>query len=179
MVRTVYRVAVSLDGYIADFHGSLPGLLSSAGPAGREQAGGGPLERVGALVMGAETYRLLQAPGAPAWAFGTIPAWVFTHHEFAGVEGANITFVRGDVAEFHPDLTADAGAKDLWLLGGGDLAGQFMDRGLVDELILTLVPVILGGGRPLLRAGTTAVPAVLAGARALEDGLVELRYSFR
>lgn len=191
MVRTVYCVAASLDGFLigrrnpAD--GRNPGEpagksgdLRFEDPSRREFPGGAGQEfpdGVGAVAMGAATYRsLLAAP--ESWPYGKIPVWVFTHHEFPGISGADVTFVRGDVREFHPDIVYDAGEKDVLLAGGGNLAGQFMDCGLVDDLVFTVVPVVLGGGRPMLPVTAATKPAALVGTRSAGPGLVQLHYAF-
>lgn len=181
MARTVYHVAASLDGYLTEPRPAAG--LRAAGSATDVGDGGDWLSivdpaSVGAIVMGAQTYRTFLEENPAAWAFGTIPAWIFTHHEFPGIPGADITFVRGDVAEFHPDIAHDAGIKDIGLIGGGNLAAQFLDSGLLDEVVLTLVPVVLGGGRPMLPVSNATDFAVLGGSRSHGPGLVELHYSF-
>jgi dihydrofolate reductase len=75
---------------------------------------------------------------------------VFTTRELPGVAGADIRFVRGEVAPVHAAMTEAAAGQNIWVVGGGDLAGQFHDQGLLDELILAVAPVSLGGGAPLL-----------------------------
>jgi dihydrofolate reductase len=75
---------------------------------------------------------------------------VFTHRSLPAVPGADIRFVQGDVASVHAAMRAAAGARNVWLVGGGDLAGQFADQGLLDEIIVGVAPVTLGGGAPLL-----------------------------
>lgn len=72
-----------------------------------------------------------------------------THRDLEPV-GEGITFAQGPVAEVHAAMTAAAGDRDLWVVGGGDLAGQLADLGLLDELVVSLAPVVLGAGRPLL-----------------------------
>lgn len=140
MAGTIYYVAASQDGYVAHGRGPEEWL--------RAFAGAGEFAGAGAVAMGAETYRFFTAaPGS--WPFGSIPVWVFTHHEFPGIPGADITFVRGDVAEFHPDILHDAGSRDVVLTGAGNLADQFLDSGLVDELVVTVLPVSQGSGRRL------------------------------
>ncbi|WAP53219.1 dihydrofolate reductase family protein [Arthrobacter sp. ATA002] len=135
------------------------------------------LDGVGAVAMGAGTYRSFLAATA-SWPYGSIPVWIFTHHEFPGIPGADIAFIRGEVAEFHPDIVYDAGEKDVLLAGGGNIASQFMDDGLIDELVFTVVPVALGSGRPMLPVGGITKPAVLLGTRSLGNGLVQLHYAF-
>jgi dihydrofolate reductase len=75
---------------------------------------------------------------------------VFTHRQLPIVSGAPIEFTRADVAAVHEEMTAAAGGRNVWIVGGGDLAGQFADAGLLDEVIVSIAPVTLGGGAPLL-----------------------------
>ena len=150
MTRTVYYTATSLDGFIADERHSLDWLLS------RQSDGDGPRgytefeKRVGALAMGATTYVWVQEHEEPgAWAY-SVPAWVFTHRDLTAPPGADVRFTAADVAEVHAEMVAAAGDRDVWIVGGGDLAGQFADRGLLDEVVVSIAPVTLGGGAPLL-----------------------------
>lgn len=167
-----------MDGYIADADNSQEWHRDFSGAEGQDTHFREFLDRVGALVMGAGTYGSFQAAGPESWAFGRTPTWVFTHHEFPGIAGADITFVRGDVAEFHPDIVDDAGDRDIWVVGGGNLAGQLMDQGLVDEMVLTVIPVALGSGRPLMPVTKATEPAALVASRALGQGLMQLHYDF-
>ena len=66
------------------------------------------------------------------------------------VPGARIEFTSGDVAPVHAEMVAAAGGRNVWIVGGGDLAGQFADAGLLDEVLVTIAPVTLGAGAPLL-----------------------------
>jgi len=151
-VRTVYYTASTMDGFIADASDSLDWLFV------RDQDHEGPLNYdaffagVGSMVMGATTYEwILRHEGAKpdfAWPY-SIPCWVLTHRDLEAAH-ESIRFARGDVADLHAELVAAAAGKDVWVVGGGDLAGQFADRGLLDELIVYYAPVSLGAGRPLL-----------------------------
>jgi dihydrofolate reductase len=153
---TQYYTATSLDGFIADPDHSLEWLFV------RDQDRGGPLNYadfiadVGALAMGSTTYEWIldhefagKDPSEWKWPYDT-PCWVFTHRELTVVPGAQIEFTSADVATVHRQMLAAAGGKNVWIIGGGDLAGQFADAGLLDELILYIAPVTLGGGAPLL-----------------------------
>jgi dihydrofolate reductase len=79
-----------------------------------------------------------------------IPCWVFTHRELPVVPGAKVEFTSGGVAEVHAKMVEAAGDRNVWIVGGGDLAGQFADAELLDEVIVSIAPVTLGGGAPLL-----------------------------
>ncbi|GLB66066.1 dihydrofolate reductase family protein [Arthrobacter mangrovi] len=178
MARTVYYVASSLDGFIADEDDKLEWLFQFNDAEGVKESYEEFIAGIGALVMGSETYKfLLDNGGEGAWEYGSTPTWVFTHHELPGIPGADITFVRGDITVFHPNVVADAGDRDVWVIGGGELAAQYLDAGLLDELIVTYVPVVLGRGKRLLPVTTTTAPADLAGSRTLGSGMVENRYN--
>jgi dihydrofolate reductase len=75
---------------------------------------------------------------------------VFTHRQLPVVPAAEVEFTSGDVAPVHERMVGAAGDRNIWIVGGGDLAGQFADAGLLDEVIVTIAPVTLGGGAPLL-----------------------------
>jgi dihydrofolate reductase len=153
-VRTTYYTATSLDGFIADPHDSLEWLFAQThtepdDPALRYD---GLMARVGALVMGATTYTWIRdrvVAGTEQWAYD-VPTWVLTHRDLPGVDGADVRFAAGDVAALHPDVEASAAGRDLWVVGGGDLAGQYADAGLLDDLVVSTAPVTLGEGRGLL-----------------------------
>ncbi len=151
MSRTVYYTATTLDGYLADERDSLDWLFV------QEIADDGPMNygdfigSVGAIAMGATTYewvRVHLAAAGESWGY-TQPTWVFTHRDLTPIEGADVRFVSGDVAGVHAELAQAAGERDVWVVGGGDLAAQFATAGLLDELVLNIAPVTLGAGRPL------------------------------
>jgi dihydrofolate reductase len=150
--RTVYYTATTLDGFIADPHDSLDWLLSQPndpeGPFGYDAF----IADVGALCMGATTYGWILdhlASTGGAWEY-EMPAYVLTHRTFTTPDGADVRFAAGDVREVHAAMTKVAGGQDLWVVGGGDLAGQLADVGLLDEVVVSIAPVTLGAGRPLL-----------------------------
>jgi len=156
MPLTRYYTATTLDGFIADPNDSLDWLFS------REQDHDGPLNyaafiaEVGALAMGSTTYEWViehELSGKPPedwkWPYD-LPCWVFTHRELTVVPAADVRFTSEDVASVHEQMVAAARGKNVWVVGGGDLVGQFADVGLLDEVIVYVAPVTLGAGKPLL-----------------------------
>ncbi len=147
-MTTVYYTASSVDGFVADPEDSLSWLLSrdvdGAGPMGYDAFFAG----VGALCMGATTYAWVREH-EQTWPF-TLPCWVFTHRDLAPPEGADVRLTSADVAQVHAEMVQAAAGRDVWVVGGGDLAGQLADRGLLDELRVQYAPVSLGAGAPLL-----------------------------
>jgi dihydrofolate reductase len=156
MSLTQYYTATSLDGFIADPDNSLDWLFT------RKQEPDGPLNYrdfiadVGAMAMGSTTYEWIldhefSGKDQAEWKWPyDIPGWVFTHRQLPVVPNAPIAFTQADVASVHAEMVAAAGDRNVWLVGGGDLVGQFADIGLVDEVIVSIAPVTLGAGAPLL-----------------------------
>ncbi|KRA31522.1 MULTISPECIES: dihydrofolate reductase family protein [unclassified Nocardioides] len=152
MPRTTYYTATTLDGFIADPDDSLDWLMRQDLDEEGPQNYGAFIKEIGAIVMGSTTYEWVLAhleKSGEAW-FYSMPAWVLTSRDLPVLEGADVRFARGDVTSVYDDLVAAAGDKDVWVVGGGDLAGQFADAGLLDEVIVSIAPVTLGAGRPIL-----------------------------
>jgi dihydrofolate reductase len=179
-VKTQYYAAASLDGFISTVDDSLEWLF----PLGDVNETSYPqfIEEVGALAMGSATYewmlRHLVKPGSASpgeWPYRQ-PTWVFSHRALPGVPGADIRFARGDVRPVHDAMRAAAGAKNVWLVGGGELVGRFHDAGLLDELIVQVSSVTLGAGKPLFPRTITSPPLRLVSVRQFGPGFAELRY---
>jgi len=170
MALTQYYTATSIDGYIADQDNSLDWLFEADADDEADKAD--PFsqffDQVGAFALGATTYQWILDHHKPEeWQrfYGTTPAWVFTHRTLPELPGAVLHFVQGDVAPVHEAMLAAAGGKNVWLVGGGELVGQFADRGLLDEIIVAVAPVTLGGGAPLLPRRLTSRDLTLVEAK--------------
>ncbi len=155
MAKTQYYTATSIDGFIADENNSLDWLFEA--DSGGNDAFKPFFEQVGAFAMGRTTYdwvlahdQLLEQPLKWADYYGDVPAWVFSNHRLQPIPGADLTFVKGDVRPVHEAMTEAAKGRNVWIVGGGELAGEFADAGLLDEIILSVAPVALGSGAPLL-----------------------------
>ena len=81
--------------------------------------------------------------------YGETPCWVFTPRTLPSVPGADIPFVQGDVRPVHQEIAQAAGDRNVWLVGSGELVGQFADCGLLDEVLVSIAPVTLGREAPL------------------------------
>lgn len=174
MAKTQYLVAASIDGFIADTDNSLEWLFEAEARATKE-AKAAREERfrqfftaTGAMTMGANTYEwvvkhedLLTNPAQWREYYGQVPCWVFTHRKLPVIPGANVSFVSGDVRPVYDQMRTAAQGRNLWVVGGGELAGQFADLGLLDEIFLSVAPVTLGAGAPLLPRRLTAAQLTL------------------
>jgi dihydrofolate reductase len=179
-MKTQYYTATSLDGFIATEDDSLDWLF----PLGDVNDSSYPefIAEVGALVMGSNTYEwvrrnseLVEAEVGSPWPY-TQPTWVMTTRELPVIEGADVRFARGDVREVHAEIAKLIGSKNLWVVGGGDLAGQFYDAGLLDELILQVGSVTLGKGKPVFPRQVLSPTLRLKAVRQMGTTMVELRY---
>jgi len=180
-MKTQYYTASSLDGFIADRHNSLDWLFQF----GDAPTGDYPtfIAAVGAVAMGSTTYEWLldheifPSGGPPRpWPY-TQPTWVFTSRDnLRRVLSADIRFVRGDVRPVHREMVDAAAGRNVWIVGGGELAGQFHDHGLLDEIIVTVASVTLGGGAPLLPRVISLPPMRLISAQALGAAYAQLTY---
>jgi len=180
-MKTQYYTASSLDGFIATEDHSLEWLF----PLGdiNDTSYPGFIQGVGALAMGASTYewmlRHVVKPGGASqagWPYAQ-PTWVFSHRALAAVPGATLHFVKGDVRPVHAAMALAAGGKNVWVVGGGDLAGQFHDHGLLDEIVVQFGSVTLGAGQPLFPRRIVSPPLQLSSARFVGPGFAELTYT--
>lgn len=179
-MKTQFYTATSLDGFIATEDDSLDWLF----PLGDINDTSYPafIAEVGALAMGSATYEwmlrhaqtVVAETGSP-WPY-TQPTWVFSSRTLPSIPGANLHFVRGQVQPVHSAMRVAAGDKNIWVVGGGDLAGQFYDAGLLDEMIVQVGSVTLGNGKHLFPRRLTNPPLRLVSVQQMGTGFAELCY---
>lgn len=192
--RTIYYCASSLDGFIADADDGLDWLIGYQGTYGGEEAETSPMaeggayerfyEGVGAMVAGSTTYEWvfdhLDLAGEGEWPYPGKPFWILSSRDpsLPEGEGVDMRVANGSVGELYEEMAASAGDGSLWVIGGGGIASQFAEAGLLDEVHLTVVPVVLGSGKPLFdRPLPDAMQ--LTGTTVFDNGMVELRYEVR
>ncbi len=148
-MKTVYYTASSLDGFIVDTEDSLDWLISrdidQQGPFGYDEF----IKTVGALVMGSATYEWLVKNQPGEWMYEQ-PSWVLTHRPQLISADHPVQVFSGDVTELQPRLVDAAAGKDVWVVGGGEVAAQFVTAGLIDEMVVSYAPCSLGAGSPVL-----------------------------
>jgi dihydrofolate reductase len=190
---TQYYCAATLDGYIAESDDTLGWLMGYEGSFEGEGAEPGPMsdggsyegfyDGVGALVSGSTTYEfVLDHISDPSeWPYKGKPYWTLSSRELRALEGEGIDvrIANGEVAELYDEMIAAAGERNLWVVGGGNVASQFAAAGLLDEVLVTVVPVVLGAGKPLFDERLPGGPMRLLGTRTFATGMVELRYAIR
>ena len=177
-MKTIYFTSSSLDGYIADPNHSLEWLFQFGGedPSYPEF-----IKDIGAIAMGSSTYEWVLKhdtfvdPEKPKpWPYQQ-PSWIFTSRSLKTVPSADIRFVEGDVRPVYEQMCKAAAGKNIWIVGGGHLAAQFHEHGMLDEMIVTIVPVILAAGAPLFTSTIIKPPLRTISVKQYPEGYVQIR----
>ena len=172
MLEIVYYVACSLDGYIATVDGGVE-WLSLVRISDEEHGDWKVHASIDALLLGSRTYEFALKLGQ--WPSPDKPAWVFTKRDLR-VLHPSITLTSHSPSEVLDDLTK-RGFRKAWLMGGGKLAASFHASGLISEYVISVFPVLLGSGIPLLAPHSCAQDTLsLVTAKPFKSGIVQLTY---
>lgn len=169
-MRCSVYIATSLDGFIARDDGGID-WLGAVQKEGEDYGYAAFFASVDALILGRGTYDT--ALSFDPWPYEGKRCIVLTHRPPATAV-ANEEFFTGTAAQLHARLAAE-GTKHAYV-DGGDVIRQFVAAGLVDELTVSLVPILLGEGRRLFGPTGRDVPLELASATPYDTGLVKLTY---
>jgi dihydrofolate reductase len=165
MRKIVLYVATSLDGFIARKNGSVDWLTTFSNT--KEDYGYKEfLDSVRTVILGNTTYKEFGAP------YENKKCFVFSRKN-TGKEN-NITYVNSTIMEFIENLSDNEG--NIWLVGGADIAKEFLKNNLIDEIILTIIPIILGDGIPLFAKGCEEHTLELLNTKSYDTGVVQLHY---
>jgi dihydrofolate reductase len=170
MRRVRYSVAASLDGYIADANGGFDWIPHD--PAVDFAALFDPIDTV---IMGRRTFDVMQLQSEPAWKPGTR---VYVVSRTLAPEAApGVTIVRENPVGLASSLRHETGSGEIWLFGGGQLFATLLAGRQVDAVEVAVVPVLLGGGIPLLASGVDRTALTLTRSHVYPSGIVLLYYS--
>jgi dihydrofolate reductase len=165
--QVVYRVASSLDGYIAGPRGEIDWIVHDPAVSLASIYAG-----VDTVLLGRRSYELTQQPGAPPWPRG----WrIYVCSRTLRAVAPPATLLNTELAATVATLRSEHGG-DIWLFGGGDLFASLLAIGAVDRLEVAVIPVLLGGGTPLLGPGAALARLRLTHSEASASGIVQLKY---
>jgi len=173
-MKTTYYVASSLDGYIAKEDGDvswLENLDISMEDAGYEEF----YSTVDALVMGRKTYEMVVSFGQ--WPYDDKPIWVCSNNSITPTEGSNLQ--AGSTPEEAFKAANKMGIKHLWLVGGGSLASSFLERNLLTNISLSLMPILLGSGIKLFGTLVSPIKIIKEGFKPHKSGMVQIEYTIK
>ena len=170
--KIIVQIATSADGYISRSDGSLDWLTGRPAPKGFY---GMPqfMRSVDAKLLGRKTFDLSVEMGAHFSADDR--HYVFSRQPPPASVPAGVEFVSGSIGGFAKGLRDQAG-KNIWLMGGAEIIASFLDEDLIDEFIITVVPIFIGEGIPLIAPGPRNVPMKLRSAKPFPDGVLQIHY---
>jgi dihydrofolate reductase len=171
MSKVCVFIACSIDGFIAGPKDELDWLPGAHGEV--EDTFTPFLGRIGALLMGRRTYEVARSFEGP-WPYGDTPVLVATRHPLFDTP-TSVRAVHGSIEVMVRTAQETAGDKDVYL-DGGSLIRSAVDAGLVDEVTVTVVPVVLGAGLPLFAGCTRRHAYRLSTTRSIGGGLVQTTY---
>jgi dihydrofolate reductase len=168
MRRVFYRVAASLDGFIAGPNGETDWIVADPTVDFVSLYAG-----VDTVLLGRRTYEMTLQPGAPPWPVGW-RIYVFSK-TLDAARHAGVTVISGNIGATVAGLRSEPG-RDIWLFGGGSLFASLLAAQMVDQIEVAIMPVLLGGGTPLVSALTTRSGLILTRSNTSPSGIVNLQY---
>jgi dihydrofolate reductase len=173
--RVIVHIAASADGYIARSDGDLEWLTSRPAPKGFYGMNAF-MKTIDATILGRKTYEESLRLGATYDSKSSKNrAYVFSRQAPPADAPSGVEWVSGSIGEFVSSLREQPG-KDIWLMGGGEIIASFLDEQAIDEFVVSVVPVFIGEGIPLIARRHRHTPLELLSVEKFEDGLVQLRY---
>jgi dihydrofolate reductase len=173
--KVVVHIGTSADGYIARPDGDLEWLTSRPAPEGFYGMNAF-MKTVDTRVLGRKTFEMSRRLGATFG--GKTRHIVFTRHGPPSDAPPGVEFVSEAIGPFVSRLRVQPG-KDIWLMGGGDIIASFLDEGVIDEFVISVAPVFIGDGIPLIARRHRHVLLHLRSVERFDDGLVQVRYTLR
>ena len=170
--KVIVHIATSADGYIARPDGNLDWLTSRPAPKGFYGMNAF-MKTIDTTILGRKTYEESLRLGAKY--DGKSRAFVFSRQATPADAPKGVEFVMGDIAAFVSRLREQTG-KNIWLMGGGEIIASFLDDNAIDEFVISVVPVFIGDGIPLIARRHRETRLQLQSTERFEDGLVQLHY---
>ena len=170
--KVIVHIATSADGYIARSDGDLEWLTSRPAPAGFYGMNAF-MKTIDTKVLGRKTYEISLRMGAKFDSKSR--SIVFSRHPRPANAPSGVEFVSDAIGPFVNRLKEQPG-KDIWLMGGGDIIASFLDEQAIDEFVISVAPVFIGEGIPLIARRHRHVPLELRAVERFEDGMVQLHY---
>lgn len=170
--KIIVHIATSADGYIARPDGDLEWLTSRPAPKGFYGINAF-MKSVDTMLLGRKTYEASLRMGAKFPSTGRYV--VFSRHARPADAPSNVEFVNDAIGNFVSRLREQPG-KHIWLMGGGELIASFLDEHAIDEFVITMMPVFIGEGIPLIAPRHRHTPLELHSIERFENGVVQLHY---
>ena len=175
MTKTVLYIATSLDGFIARPDGNLDWLTSIPQPiTGNDYGYTDLLNSLGTTIMGRKTYDEIIGFGID-WPYIGLNSFVITTNKELKIQSPDTYILSEDLNSFVTDLKQKS-EKDIWLIGGGQIITRFINEDLLDKMIITVIPKIIGEGIPLFARKPKETNWILTETKSFDTGVVTLTY---
>ena len=169
------HMTCSLDGYIADVSGGTSWMNhESSYPDGislSQEYITQVLERIDCYIMGSKTYEKALELG---WAYSDTPVIVMTS-QIRSDHRPSVSFFDGELADLIHDISKQE-YRSIWVVGGSSVVREFLLSGLVDEIVITFLPIIIGGGKPFFDNLKKEIRLDLSNVEVFDNGMVEITY---
>lgn len=174
MSKVILYIAASLDGYIARPDGNLDWLVNLPNPGNTDHGYADFLSSIGTTIMGRKTYEVVLGFDME-WPYQGIQSYVVTSDKNLDIPTPDTEVLSGDLIAGVQSMKMESG-KDIWLIGGGKLITFFLNHSLIDRMIISVIPVILGEGIPLFPDNPKGSIWKLEEAVTYSTGVVSLIY---
>jgi dihydrofolate reductase len=175
MSKTILYIASSLDGFIARRNGDIS-FLDAYQAEGEDHGYSEFLKGIDIIVMGSKTYEQVLSFGK--WPYEGIKTYVLTKRNLKSVAGTKVKFYSGDLDSFVLEIKRQS-HRGVWLVGGAMVAQSFLKRRCIDEIILSIIPVIIGDGISLFGSTQDEIQLELLKSESYNSGVVQLHYALR
>ena len=174
MPKTVLYIATSLDGFIARPDGNLDWLTSIPNPQTGDYGYAELLDSIGTTIMGRKTYEEIIGFGID-WPYTGLDSFVLTTNKNLEIKSPDTFVLTGNLKDFISALKEKTD-KDIWLIGGGKLITSFINEEILDKMIITVIPKMIGEGIPLFADKPKETIWKLTGVKAFDTSVVNLTY---
>lgn len=174
MIKTVLYIATSLDGFIARPDGNLDWLTSIPNPRAGDYGYAEFIASIETIIMGRKTYNEIIGFGID-WPYIGLNSYVVTNNKELKIQSPETYLLTGKIKDFVAE-TKSKTKKDIWLIGGGQLITTFINEDLLDKMIITIIPKIIGDGIPLFAYKPKETKWKLIEAKSFDTGVVNLTY---
>jgi dihydrofolate reductase len=174
MKKVILYIAQSIDGYIARNDGSVDFLENIDNDDQSDHGYSEFMAGIDTVVMGRKTFEVIESFDID-WPYPTCKSYVVSRKEDYKTGNKDVEILQSNIAEEIEKLKTEPG-KDIWLLGGGELVKYFFQNDLIDEIMLSIVPVVLGSGIPLFPASYPECKFEMYSVRDFSSGIVTLSY---
>lgn len=171
---TVLFIAMSLDGYIARTDGTIDWLTSIPNPDQGDYGYAELINRIGTIIMGRKTYESLLGFGIP-WPYEEFTTYIVTQNSGYEVQSPNTFTFTNNVKKYVTQLQQDSD-KDIWIVGGSQLIQTMLQCDLIDEMIISVIPTMIGEGIPLFLPTSISRDWNLVKTKHFNTGVVNLTY---